>query len=203
MRDFEGTRIDPRRWIFLTTIGLAGGLAGGLWIGMPLGEIVNAMIVTAAVTCTVGGVLGSFQAAGLRRILPRPLSWVVATMIGLGVGLAVAVVTVEQVGIAITGSRPQILRLGPGMRALSFVAVGLVAGTILGAAQALVLRKARSKVPHWIAASGIALACAFSLGSLLVDLLGIPFASVTGALAFVALSGVTFGGLTSLPLRRA
>lgn len=80
----------------MTTVGLAGGLVAGLLIGMPLGEIVNAMIVTAAVTCTVGGVLGGMQAVGLRRTLRKPLWWIVATIAGIGLGLALGVVIVEQ-----------------------------------------------------------------------------------------------------------
>src|SRR5258706_7154127 len=90
-------------WTAMTTIGLVGGLLAGLLAGMPLGKIVNAMILTAAVTCLVGGILGSFQAIGLRRMLARPAWWIVATIAGLGIGLATAVVTVEQTGILITG----------------------------------------------------------------------------------------------------
>lgn len=86
------------RWTVLTAVGLAGGLTGGVLLGMPLGKIVNAMIVTAAVTCAVGVILGGFQAIGLRRLLRRPLWWIVATVIGLGIGLAAPVVTVEQSG---------------------------------------------------------------------------------------------------------
>lgn len=150
------------KWTTLTTVGLAGGLIAGLLIGMPLGEIVNAMIVTAAVTCTVGGVLGGVQAIGLRRTLRKPLWWIVATIAGIGLGLALGVVIVEQVGILATGSRPNIARIGAAMRALSFVTVGLVAGTILGVAQWLVLRAQAAGVRYWVPASGLGLAMAFN-----------------------------------------
>ena len=132
--------VKTAEWTSLTTLGLAGGLIAGLVVGMPLGKLLNAMIVTAAVTCLVGAVLGAFQAVGLRRLLRRPFWWILATIVGLGTGLAAAVVTVEQVGILVTGNRPHIAQLSTSMRALSFVAVGLVAGTLLGAAQALVIR---------------------------------------------------------------
>jgi hypothetical protein len=192
--------VGTATWISLTTIGLAGGLVAGLLIGMPLGQIVNAMVVTAAVTCVVGGVLGSFQAVGLRRTLRKPLWWVVATIVGVGVGLATGVVLVEQTGILITGKRPSLARLDAGMRALSFVAVGFVAGTLLGVAQWLVLRAQARQVKHWVLASGFALAFAFSSSSLLVDLSGLRIASAAGAITFLLASGAAFGALTSWPL---
>ena len=187
-------------WTTLTTVGLAGGLVAGLLIGMPLGEIVNAMIVTAAVTCTVGGVLGGAQAVGLRRTLRKPLWWIAATIAGIGLGLALGVVLVEQVGILATGTRPNIARLGTTTRALSFVAVGLVAGTILGVAQWVVLRAQSAGVRHWVPASGLGLAVAFTASSLLVDLSGMRFASAAGFATFVLASGIAFGLLTSWPL---
>ena len=132
--------VTAMNWTGLTTLGLAGGLIGGLLVGMPLGELVNAMVTTAAVTCFVGGVLGSFQAFGLRPVLRRPLWWVLGTVAGLGIGLAAGVVVVEQLGTLMTGARPNIGRLGPFTRAISFVTLGSVAGTVLGVAQWLVLR---------------------------------------------------------------
>jgi len=188
-------------WTTLTTVGLAGGLVAGLLVGMPLGEIVNAMIVTAAVTCTVGGVLGGAQAIGLRRTLRKPLWWIVATIAGIGVGLALGVVLVEQAGILATGNRPNIARAGAAMRALSLVTVGLVAGTILGVAQWLVLRAQSAGVRHWVVASAVGLAVAFTASSLLVDLSGLRFASAPGFVTFILLSGMAFGLLTSWPLR--
>lgn len=184
-------------WTLLTAAGLAGGLIAGLLIGMPLGQIVNAMIVTAAVTCLVGGVLGGAQAIGLRRILRRPLWWIAATTVGIGAGLAAGVVLVEQVGIALTGVRPNVARLALGPRTLSMIALGLVAGTIVGAAQWIVLRAQRAAVRHWIPASGLALAAAFAAGSLLLGAAGLRLGSPAGVITFVLASGIGFGLLTS------
>lgn len=189
------------QWTLLTTLGLAGGLVAGVLLGMPLGQIANAMVVTAAVTCLVGGVLGSSQAVGLRRRLRNPFWWILATIIGVGFGLAAGVVVVEQVGILTTGSRPNIAQLNTVMRASSFVAVGFIAGTFLGIAQWLVLRIQMPQVKYWVLASGLALAVAFSASSLLVDLAGFRIASASGGVMFVLLSGVTFGIMTSWPLR--
>lgn len=195
--------VKTAEWTSLTTLGLAGGLVAGLVVGIPLGQVLNAMIVTAAVTCLVGAVLGSFQAVGLRRHLRKPFWWILATIGGLGAGLAAAVVTVEQVGILITGNRPHIAQLSTSMRALSFVAVGLVAGTLLGAAQALVIRWQMPQVKNWVPVTAVALGVAFSASSLVVDLSGVRFASAAGVMTFLLLSGATFGVLTSWPLRRA
>ena len=183
------------QWTALTALGLACGLTGGVLLGMPLGKILNAMIVTATVTCAVGAILGSFQAIGLRRLLRRPLWWIVATVIGLGIGLAVAVITVEQSGILITGHRPQLAHLSTPVRAVSFVVLGLVAGAILGTAQWLVIRRQMPGVRHWIPWTAIGLAVALSGSSLIADLSGL------GPIAFVALAGIAFGAMTSRPLR--
>lgn len=195
--------VKPSVWTSLTAAGLAAGLVAGLLVGMLLGGIVNAMIVTASVTCCVGTVLGAFQALGLRQLLARPFWWILATLIGVGVGLAAAVVTVEQIGIAATGTRPNIARLSTQMRALSFVTVGIVTGAILGVAQALVLRRQIPRVKYWAFTTAAGLAIAFSSSSLLVDLSGLGIASPPGVVTFVLISGLAFGILTSWPLHHA
>ena len=190
-------------WTLLTAVGLAGGLIAGLLVGMPLGQIFNAMIVTAAVTCVVGGVLGSMQAVYLRQLLTKPIWWIVATILGLGVGLAAGVVLIEQIGILVTGSRPNVAHLTAPMRALSFLALGLVSGTFLGVAQWLVLRRQASGVKYWVPTIAIALAIAFCVSSLLTDLSGLRFATAPGLVMFVLASGLAFGALSSWPLLRA
>jgi len=190
-------------WTSLTALGLAGGLIGGLIVGMPLGELVNAMVTTAAVTCFVGGVLGSFQAFGLRPVLRQPLWWVLGTVAGLGIGLAAGVVVVEQIGMLATGARPNVARLGPLTRAISLVTLGSVAGTVLGVAQWLVLRSQAPRIKHWVATTAIGLAISFCVGSLLLNAVGIRISSGMGVVTFVVVSGLMFGLITSRPLQRA
>jgi hypothetical protein len=184
------------QWILLTTIGLAGGLLVGLLIGMPLGKIVGAMLITAITTCLVGAVMGSMQAVCLRRLLARPIWWIVATTIGTGVGLALGVVALEQTVILVTGQRPNVAQLSSPARAVSFVVLGFVAGLALGIAQSLVFR-----IRYWIPTSAFALTMAFALSSLLVDASGLRIASVAGLTIFVIASGLSFGTFTSWPLR--
>ena len=191
------------KWTLLTTLGLAGGLVAGVLLGMPVGEIANAMIATAFVTCAVGSVLGTVQAMGLRKMLRRTRWWIAATTVGTGVGLAAGVVIVEQMGIFMTGNRLNVAHLNSLWRALSFIAIGLVCGTFLGLFQWLVLRIQMPQVRHWIPASALALAVAFSGSSILVDLTGTRIFSAAGALIFLLGAGGLFGFLTSWPLRRA
>jgi hypothetical protein len=187
--------LQATQWTLLTTVGLAGGMVAGLVAGKPIGKMVGAMLVTAIVTSIVGAVLGGMQAVWLRRLLVRPILWIAATTGGAGIGLAVGVVVIEQVGILLTGQRPNVVHLSSSARALSFFALGLVAGAALGAAQWFVLRR-----PRWIATSALGLAVAFAAGSLFVDLALGGIASPAGVVTFVILSGMLFGAATSWPL---
>lgn len=196
-------RIHVGTWTLLTTTGLAGGLVGGLIVGMSLAQVANAMIVTAAVTCCVGAVLGGSQAVALRHLLAAPFWWVLSSIAGAGVGLATGVVIVEQIGILLSGSRPNVAALDPILRAASFLVIGLVTGGCLGLLQSLVLRKRSLPVRHWWGTCTIALGCAFAASSAIVDLLRFRFASPLGLALFVLSSGVIFGIGTIRPLHRA
>jgi hypothetical protein len=89
------------------------------------------------------------------------------------------------------------------MRALSFLALGLVSGTFLGIAQWLVLRRQASGVKYWVPTIAVALAVAFCMSSLLTDLSGLRSATAPGLVTFVLASGLAFGALSSWPLLRA
>jgi hypothetical protein len=195
--------LNMTQWNLLTTIGLAGGIVAALLVGKPLDQLVGAMIVTAILTCLVGAFLGGMQAVYLRQLLARPIWWVVATVAGMGIGLAVGAVLVEQVGTLISGHRPHIVQLTPALRALSFAALGLVSGTILGFSQWLVLRHQRPTIQRWIPTTAVALALAFPASSLIVDAFAGGIASPVGLITFVLASGLGFGAITSGPLRRA
>ncbi len=194
---------NTAQWILLTTCGLAGGLVAGPMLGNPLGRMLNAMIGTALIICVAGAVLGSFQAAALRRLLARPGWWIAATVFGVGLGASLGVALVEEAGNLITGSYPRVAQMGSAMRAVSFVTIGIVAGTVLGVAQWIVFRRQGAAVRHWVLVSGAALGIALCLASLIVDLSGVRYASAMGLSSFLTLAGGIFGGLTSWPLRSA
>jgi hypothetical protein len=186
---------EAAQWTLLTTAGLGGGILTALLVGKPIGKIVGAMLVTAILTALVGAVLGGMQAVWLRRLVARPVRWIAATTGGVGIGLALGVVAIEQTGIFITGERPHVLQLSSPMRALSFLALGVITGLALGIAQWLVLH-----VRHWVITSAAGLAVAFTAASLLVDASLGGIASPAGLIAFVVISGALFGAATSLPL---
>jgi hypothetical protein len=177
-----------KQWTLLTAAGLSIGLTAGVLAGVPLGQLLNAMLATALVVCIAGAILGGFQSFGLRT---KRAWWIAATTAGTAIGLALGVVAVEEVGRLITGTPQRVALLSPSMRALSFVAVGAIAGTTLGFAQWLVLR-----IRHWAVVCGAALAVAFCVASLLLD------NTAPGRIAFVVIAGLMFGAMTSWPLRR-
>ena len=118
-------------WMLLTTVGLGGGIAAALALGGPVQRAVGMMLVTPILTCLVGAVLGTAQAVQRRGVRWQ---WIVATTVGTGIGLAAGVVAVEQGGRFLTGQALRVAGLTPLLRAGSFLAVGAVAGLVLGLA---------------------------------------------------------------------
>jgi hypothetical protein len=132
-------------------------------------------------------------------VLRRAAWWIPATCVGLGIGLAAGVVTVEQIGTLVAGHRPHLLGLGIGLRTLSLTAVGAIAGLCLGLAQGLVLRREAPSVKAWAARSAAALGCAFGLASLAVAAAG-DLGSPRGFAVFVTVAGLLLGAGTARPL---
>src|SRR5262249_45740280 len=97
---------------------------------------------------------------------------------------------------------PNIARLGPFTRAISLVTLGSLAGTVLGVAQWLVLRSQAPRIRHWVATTAIGLAISFSAASMLLTAAGLRISSGLGAGAFVGISGLLFGAITSRPWQR-
>jgi hypothetical protein len=192
-------------WITLSAVGLAAGVGTAIVVGASLGKIVGMALITPILTAVVGAVFGSAQWLPLHQRSRVPaLAWITATTLGLGAGLAAGVVLVEQVGTLLNGSRPHLLQLGPGTRALSLATVGLVSGLLLGLAQYFAFRRMHVAVARWPLASGAALSLAFAGASLLLDLLvRIPFASPAGFAVFLLTAGALYGSMTSRALRSA
>lgn len=199
-----GSGSSAIRWSLLTMAGLAAGILAALLLGDPIGAVVGMILVTPALTLLVGAVLGAGQWLDLRRRVVRAWPWIPATCFGMGIGLAVGVVVVEQVGNSIAGQQINIVRLGIGARALSLAVVGLVTGLSVGAAQWLaVLRRHGSPAARWIAASAAALGIAFPAAGLIVDLLLGGLASPAGVVSLVLLAGFFFGAGTARAIARA
>lgn len=192
------------RWSLLTMVGLAAGVLMALVLGEPIEAVVGMMLVTPALTLLVGAVFGTSQWLDVRHRVAQSRSWIPATCLGAGVGLALGVVLVELTGRFITGGQVNVVRLGMGPRALSFAVVGLTAGLCMGAAQwLLVLRRHGSPASRWIGVSALALGFAFSASSLLVDALLGGIASPVGVVSLVLLTGLFFGVGTARALPKA
>lgn len=187
-------------WILLTTVGLAAGVVAALVLGEPIERVVGMVLVTPVLTLLVGAVLGAAQWLELRRLVEvRPLRWLIGTSVGMGAGLALGVVLVEQVGRVLTGDQIRLLTLGPAARALSFAVVGMVTGLLLGFGQSLALR---DKLRRWPLACAAALGLGFPVSSLLVDGFLGGLGSPQGVVAFLVTAGVVLGTFTSTGLRR-
>src|SRR5262249_42526422 len=133
--------------------------------------------------------------------LRQPFWWILGTVVGLGVGLAMGVVIVEQLGILITGIRPTVARLDPISRAVSFIGLGAVAGCLLGVSQWLVLRSQAPHIRRWVVTNAAGLAVSFCASSVLLDLTRLSIGAGAGAIAFVVTSSFLFGVITSQPLQ--
>lgn len=192
------------RWSLLTMVGLAAGVLMALVLGEPIEAVVGMILVTPALTLLVGAVLGISQWLDVRLRVARARSWIPATCLGLGAGLALGAVIVELTGRFMTGEQLNVVRLGVGTRALSLLVMGLTAGLCMGAAQWLaVLRRHGSPASRWIGVSALALGFAFSASSLLVDALLGGIASPVGVISLVLLTGLFFGLGTARALPKA
>jgi hypothetical protein len=183
-------------------VGLAVGIVTGLLLDRPIEAIVGMMLITPIVTLLAGASLGASQWFQLRTLLKHTRLWVLATCIGLGVGLALGVVTVEKIGGLLAGHRPQIIHLSVLERALSFAALGLITGLSVGIAQWVIVLRRQFESRSWIATSAVSLGVAFTVSSLIVDGILGGIASPIGVTGFVLLAGLIFGAGTARPLLR-
>jgi len=191
------------RWSLLTMAGLAAGVLAALLLGEPLEAVVGMILITPALTLLVGAVLGAGQWLDLRRRMAAAWLWIPATCAGLGVGLALGVVLVEQTGGYLIGGQIRFAQLDIGTRALSLAVVGLITGLSAGAAQWLdVLRRHGAPALRWIAVSSAALGIAFPLAGLIVDTLLGGVASPAGVISLVVLAGLFFGAGTARAIAR-
>src|SRR5260370_12597402 len=116
------------RWTLLTMVGLAAGIVTAVLLDRPIEAVVGMMLVTPILTFGAGAILGASQWLHLRSMIDHTKLWMLATCIGLGVGLALVVVTVENFRRILSGHRPNLFHLSALWRAVSFAALGLITG---------------------------------------------------------------------------
>ena len=169
-------------WPVLTVLGLLAGLALALPLGVPIFAVLGAMLGTPVVLGIVGVGLGTAQWPVIRRHISSSGWWIVASTLGMAVGLTLGVTLVEQIGRAIVHGPINFRILSVPARAASFGTIGLVAGAALGLAQWLVLRRHAANCTLWIRVNALSLAAGLASGSFLADVV-VPrsgsFASTT------------------------
>lgn len=157
----------------LLTLSLGWGIAERL--DVRVGEAAAAGIGWLAGGLLGGGLLGLLQAAALRELGVPFGRWVLATALGLGIGLGAVIpllVALETVG--------------PDLRAVALMAV---AGLIMAAAQWLALRRAVARAWLWLPAGALALALLFLIAALLGGEGREVLASSVGGLLYTLVTG--------------
>src|SRR5260370_2537864 len=157
------------QWAALTVLGLVAGLALALPMGVPLFAILGAMVGTPVVLSIVGLGLGTAQWPIIRRHVASSGWWIVVSALGMGAGLAVGVILIEQVGRAVIGGQVNFRMLGVAARAASFGTIGMVGGASLGLAQWLVPRRHAASCKSWISVNALSLAVGLASGALFAD----------------------------------
>ena len=147
------------RWITVTVLGEAIGFGGAMALGRgvialvgepDVGPMAELLVLGLSATAGLveGACLGLAQWLVLRRLFPRlPLRhWVTATALGAALAWVI--------GMGAGSHAPSLPPPAPVLAAI-VVAAGLVLGGLLGAAQALALRRHIAGVGRWILASAI------------------------------------------------
>ena len=181
------------RWMLLTAFGLAAGLAAGFGLGMPTTAIVGMMLVVTVIGAIAGAVFGAIQSFALPARIPRAGRWILATTVGMAIGLTVGTVGVELLG-------PE--KGNPIHEAVFIAVVGAVCGACVGLAQYAVMRGRVRGGGWWAPASALASGAGFLLGGLAAVALAGSFRTVLGIAIVGAVGGLTTGALGGLVMRR-
>jgi hypothetical protein len=181
------------QWVALTVVGLVAGLALALPLGVPIFAVLGAMVGTPVVLSIVGFGVGTAQWPIIRRHVASSGWWIVVSALGMGVGLTVGVILVEQVGRAVLGGQVNFRMLGVAGRVASFGTIGMMAGASLGLAQWLVLRRHAARCKNWIIVNALSLGVGLASGSLLADVL-VPRSGSLASVGIMLAIGSTLAG---------
>jgi hypothetical protein len=196
----NSSQVERFQWIALTVLGLVAGLALALPLGMPIFAIAGAMVGTPIVLSIVGLSLGTAQWPIIRRHLSSSWWWVVASAVGMALGLTAGVILVEQVGRAIVGGPVNLRMLGVAERAASFATIGVMAGGSLGLAQWLVLRRHAHKCKRWMRMNAWSLGAGLSCSSFLADVLVARPGSLANTVILLVIGSAVAGAFTAKAL---
>lgn len=193
-------QINPRgfllRWVLLCGLGLGAGLAVGLGLAAPIEALFGMMLVTPVMLAIAGSMFGAVQWAAIWKSPRTGALWIAASALGLGLGMTLGIVLVEQLGRALTGEQIRLLALGPLGRLVGLALVGSVAGAGIGAAQRLALRAHAQVSGRWILWCALGFGVGLPMGSVAADLLLGGLQSPSGFVTFLGVSGLVVGALT-------
>ncbi len=190
-----------RRWAVLSAVGLGVGLPAGLLLLDPVTLLFGMIFVTPVVFGISGAILGTSQWFALRHVARAPL-WIALCAVGLGLGLSAGTVAIERVGAWIAGQPLRLATASSMLAAFSFLALGAVGGSALGAAQWVVLRRWFRGGFRWISATGAALGLGMLAGFAVAESLLGGGRSPIGLLSVLAFGAVTTGVVTGRVLER-
>jgi hypothetical protein len=131
--------VSLRAWILATLLGAGAGFAVAALVGEILGDVispsVNIVLGGGIIQITSGAIvglgIGLAQWRVLRSILPTARWWVVASMVGTGLGYGAAAAVLELLEV-------------PVLKVNLIPAFGAIIGLLAGVAQGLVLRRSRA-----------------------------------------------------------
>ena len=166
-------RFNVKAWLLWTAGFLAFPIGGALATGATgrINDVGSALIGG----LIVGAVIGTGQWLVARRLLGNPQTWIPATALAMGIGLAVGAWMV-----------------GYGTSLGELALMGAITGIPLGAAQAYLLRDRVANAWVWAAAMPLLWALGWTVttaGGIAVDQQFAVFGAY-GAITFMALSGV-------------
>jgi hypothetical protein len=159
-----------------SSIGVALGLAGGFAVGFAIGGAVSGIVSQSLFGVVVGASVGTMQWLVLRRHICRAGWWVLASVLGMGLGFAL-----------VRAVTPALSRVGGGLA--YGVVNGAAVGTLVGTMQWLVLRRPVSRAGWWVLVSALGMGVSFALDQ------GV------GLLAGVAMTGMALVWLLRQPAR--
>ncbi|MDI9936287.1 hypothetical protein ACVH9Z_05215 [Rhodococcus opacus] len=162
---FEGGArgLSGKRWIALcasaeavgmTAAAVAAKLSQHVLGGQPRGwDAALALLLVVAGGLVEGAALGALQASGLRRLIPRlnRRRWLVVTAAVAGLGWAAASAPGVFSGDSGSDAEPALLVV-----VAAALGLGAVMGAVLGAAQAMTVRRLVPRPTRWVLANTIA-----------------------------------------------
>jgi hypothetical protein len=193
-----------RRWIIANGWSEAIGLGTTFLIGRSLAPMLGSpgpgMVLLGAAAAVVlgmvleGVVVGAAQEQVLRRVLAglRPGSWTAATALGAGAAWLIGMTPSTVVGLTASPSQSATPPTEPPVLLQYTLAVllGLVAGPMLGSAQALVLRRHTERAGRWLWANAMAWAVGMPVIFVGMDLVPWSRGGVAVGVAIFAVCGV-------------